>query len=248
MTTYPYDLTGPIGSTAILGLIALSTDETVEQDFWHMFPQRDVAVYISRVAAGAELNPDTIATMAGHITGAASLFPTSLDFDTISYACTSGTTLIGEDRVADLVAEGAKTRNVTNPLTASVAALRALGATRLGVVSPYIATVADAIRDAFVARGIEVPKTLSFGEELEARVARIDPKSIQAAALEIGRDPEVDAVFLSCTNLRTMDIIDALEDELGKPVVSSNQALAWHMAQLAGCKAGPNAPGKLFRL
>ncbi|NCW70090.1 MAG: Asp/Glu racemase, partial [Marivivens sp.] len=155
-----------------------------------MFPQRDVAVYISRVAAGAELNPDTIATMAGHITGAASLFPMSLDFDTISYACTSGTTLIGEDRVADLVREGAKTRNVTNPLTASVAALRALGATRLGVVSPYIATVADAIRDAFVARGFEVPKTLSFGEELEARVARIDPKSIQAAALEIGRDPE----------------------------------------------------------
>jgi maleate isomerase len=89
---------------------------------------------------------------------------------------------------------------------------------------------------------------LSFGEELEARVARIDPKSIQAAALEIGRDPEVDAVFLSCTNLRTMDIIDALEDELGKPVVSSNQALAWHMAQLAGLTAGPNAPGKLFRL
>ncbi len=150
--------------------------------------------------------------------------------------------------MADLVGEGAKTRNVTNPLTASVAALRALGATRLGVVSPYIATVADAIRDAFVARGFEVPKTLSFGEELEARVARIDPKSIQAAALEIGRDPEVDAVFLSCTNLRTMDIINALEDELGKPVVSSNQALAWHMAQLAGCKAGPNAPGKLFRL
>ena len=113
-------------------------------------------------------------------------------------------------------------------------------------MSPYIETVAEPIRQAFAARGFAVPATLSFGEKVEARVARIDPASIHEAALQVGRQGNVDAVFLSCTNLRTLDIIADLEDALGIPVISSNQALAWHMARL--CPASPPiiGPGRLF--
>ena len=60
-------------------------------------------------------------------------------------------------------------------------------------------------------------------------MARIAPASIHSAALAVGQSEEVDAVFLSCTNLRTLDIIDDLEAVLQKPVLSSNQALAWDM-------------------
>ena len=63
--------------------------------------------------------------------------------------------------------------------------------------------------------GLGVPATLSFGEAVEARVARIDPAPIRDAALETGRTPGLDAIFLSCTKLRTPDIIDALERRLG---------------------------------
>jgi maleate isomerase len=80
---------------------------------------------------------------------------------------------------------------------------------------------------------VQVASSASFDEVEEARVARIDPASIRDAALHVGRG-DVDAVFLSCTNLRTLDILDAVEAEIGKPVISSNQALAWHMAHLAG--------------
>jgi maleate isomerase len=114
------------------------------------------------------------------------------------------------------------------------AACKALGARRIGLISPYIADVSAALRQALTNCGLTVQSFASFNEKTEARVARIDPASILSAALRIGADPAVDVVFLSCTNLRTLDIIAQAEAKLGKPVISSNQALAWHMAALSG--------------
>jgi len=133
-------------------------------------------------------------------------------------------------------------------VVSAFAALDALGAGAVAIVSPYVASVAEPIRAAFETRGFAVPAALSFGEQIEARVARIDPTSIRDAALRIGTTAGVDAVFLSCTNLRTLDIIDELEQRLGVPVLSSNQVLAWHMARLAQAPVSPSAPGRLFRL
>ncbi len=108
--------------------------------------------------------------------------------------------------------------------------------------------VAGPIRRAFEAAGFTVPETLSFGEKIEARVARIDPASIRDAALQAGAAAGVEAVFLSSTNLRTLDIIDGLEAELGLPLISSNQVLAWDMASRAAAAALPSAPGRIFDL
>ncbi len=247
MEKHPYTLTGPIGRAATLGLIVLQVDETIEQDFRRLFPDPDVALYVSRIPSGANLTPDTIAQMAVDLPQAASLFPPAAMFDAIGYACTSGTTLIGAEKVTELVADNAQTRCVTNPLTASIAAFSALGVRSVAIVSPYIASVATPIRNAFSASGLTVPATISFGEEVEANVARIDPRSIHEAALKVGHAPGVEAVFLSCTNLRTLDIIDDLEDRLGLPVVSSNQALAWHMARVSSAPLPGVAPGALLR-
>ena len=246
MSHFPYRLTGPIGSKARLGLIALQVDETIEQDFRRLFPSRDVAIYVNRIPSGAELTPDTIAQMARDLPAAAALLPQASTFDAVAYGCTSGTTLIGVDRVRDLVRGAVPTRNVAQPLTATLTAFAALDVTSIGLVSPYIETVSGPMQHTFEAAGYRVPAMVSFGEEVEANVARIDPASIHAAALEVGSQPEVEAVFLSCTNLRTLDIIEDLEQRLGKPVVSSNQALAWHMARMAQAPLATDAPGQLF--
>ena len=244
---FSYDLIGPIGTAATLGLIVLQVDETIEQDFRRLFPARDVALHITRIPSGDELTPDTIAAMALALPAAASLLPPAAAFGAVGYACTSGTTLIGADRVRELVSGAVRTRHVANPLSASIAALQAVGARRVGIVSPYIDSVAVPIRRAFEAAGFDVPATLSFGEEIEARVARIDPVSILKAGQAVAAQAPVDAVFLSCTNLRTLDIIDPLERALGIPVISSNQALAWHMARQTGAPLAADAPGHLMR-
>jgi maleate isomerase len=68
---------------------------------------------------------------------------------------------------------------------------------------------------------------------VDDRVGRISPESIHEVARQLGGSPLVDTVFISCTNLRALSIISELESTLGKPVISSNQALGWHCLRLA---------------
>ncbi|MEI4262168.1 maleate cis-trans isomerase family protein [Roseovarius sp. D0-M9] len=232
MSAFPYVLQQD--ALPRLGLIVLQADETIEQDFRRLFGPDEARLHVSRVPSGAELTPSTIAAMEAALPVAASLLPASQPFDVVGYACTSGTTLIGAERVRDLIAAATQTHATTDPLSAALAHCRALGLRRIGIISPYIASVAGPIRAAFEAGGIEVPDTLSFGEEIEARVARIAPASIASAARDLARRNTLDGIFLSCTNLRTLGILGPLARELGLPVLSSNQCLAWHMAVLAG--------------
>jgi len=241
-----FDLTGPIGSKATLGLVVLQADETLEQDFRYLFPDRDIAIYVSRIPSGDELSTDSIAAMEAELPRGARLLPRAARFDAVAYGCTSGTTLIGAEAVARMLRQGVETPVVTDPLTAALAALKALGVQRLGLVTPYVESIAAPVSDAFVSAGFAVGEVLTFGEEVEARVARIAPESIKAAARAAAKG--ADAVFLSCTNLRTLDSIDALEAELGIPVLSSNQVLAWHMAQATAAPVAKDAPGGLFKI
>ena len=244
MAAFPYCLTS--SDTPTLGLIVLQVDETIEQDFRRVFPPDRVKLHVTRVPSGAELTPETIGTMEATLPAAAALLPPAAQFDAIGYGCTSGTTLIGAARVRNLVQGSARARAVTDPLTAALAAIHALGLQRIGIVSPYVEAVAGPIRRAFEAERLSVPATLSFGEEVEARVARIDPASIREAALALARQTTLDGVFLSCTNLRTLDIIGGLESDLNLPVLSSNQVLAWHMASLSGVSVALPAASRLF--
>jgi maleate isomerase len=231
MTAFPYTLQDD--DFPCLGLIVLQVDETIEQEFCRLFPPQIARLHVTRVPSGAELTPDSIAEMERALPDAARLLPDTQPLDVVGYACTSGTTLIGAGRVRELVTGAVNTRTVTDPLTAALAECQSRGLARVGIVSPYIASVAEPIRVAFEAGGVTVPDTISFGEQVEARVARIAPWSIADAARALARRSKLDAVFLSCTNLRTLDILAPLTQELGLPVLSSNQCLAAHMAALA---------------
>ncbi|HAV07563.1 MAG TPA: Asp/Glu racemase [Rhodobacteraceae bacterium] len=245
MKSMSFDTTGPIGTQGTLGLIVLRADETLEQDFRRLFASGDTALYITRIPSGDELTTDTIAAMEAELPRGAGLLPRAAQFDVVGYGCTSGTTLIGADAVARMVRLGVETPAVTDPLTAAFAALSALHITRIGLVTPYIAAIAAPVAQAFAACGFPVVEAISFGEEREERVARIAPASIKAAARAAAANG-AEAVFLSCTNLRTLDLIAELEAELGIPVLSSNQVLAWHMAQYSHAPLAALAPGRLF--
>jgi maleate isomerase len=245
MKQVDFDLVGPIGSKATLGLIVLQADETLEQDFRRLFPDRDIAIYTSRIPSGEALSTDTIAAMKEELPRSARLFPRASRFDAVGYGCTSGTTLIGADAVAAMIKKGVATPIVTDPLTAAIAAMRALNIRKLGLVTPYVENIATPVREAFITAGFTVGETVTFGEEVEARVARIAPASIKAAARQAAKGAQ--AVFLSCTNLRTLEVIDSLEAELGLPVLSSNQVLAWHMGQLTGAPLAKDAAGVLSK-
>lgn len=240
MVDFPYTLTDPLGLGATLGLVVLQVDETIEHDFRRLLPMGDVALYVTRVPSGLEVTTGSLQEMARTIPAAARLLPPSLDFDVVGYGCTSGTSVIGPERVAELVAGSTRTRAVTDPLTALVAACRTLGVSRLAMLSPYVEEVSETLRSVLQTRGVATPVFGSFNEAEDAKVARLAPQSILEAAANLGRASGAEAIFLSCTNLRTLDVLGSIEKTLGKPVLSSNQVLAWHMAKLAGL---PELPG-----
>lgn len=232
-------------SAARLGLIVLQVDETIESEFRRMLPS-DVDLYVSRVPSGCDVTPDSLAEMENHIGSSTMLLPPAVPFDVIGYGCTSGTSVIGIERVAELVRSGATVKAVSEPVSALIAASRQSGVKRLALLSPYIETVSSAMRAVLAANGIETPVFGSFETSEEALVARISAASIMDAALRLGDSPEVEGLFISCTNLRTLDVISTIEERIGKPVFSSNQVLCWHMCRLAGLKTGTEGLGKLL--
>ncbi|WP_233270458.1 maleate cis-trans isomerase family protein [Chachezhania sediminis] len=242
MTLAPYELVAV--DEARMGLIVLKSDESIERDLRRLLPD-DVNLMVSRIPSGADVTPETLRQMELDLPQAASLFPDGLPLDVVAYGCTSGATVIGPDRVADLVTAHSGARQVTNPLSAALEAFAHLGVRRVGIVSPYAPDVAGALAEAFRAAGLEVPAAVCFGEPSESHVVRIAPASIAAAARSVAAEAPVDAVFMSCTNLRVLDLIDPLEAELGLPVLGSNLVLAWDMGRRAGTGLAATAPGRL---
>ena len=234
------------GTRVQLGMIVLQADETLEGDFRRLLPE-EADLLVSRVPSGDDLTTETLRAMEAHLTTAAGLLPRGATFQAVGYGCTSGAAEIGAARVEELVRAGVETPEVTNPVSALVAACRHLGLDRIGVISPYVASVSDRLRSVLLEAGIETTEFASFEEPVEANVVRISEASIMAAAVEMGQRGSCDAIFLSCTNLRTLGVISRIEDAIGKPVLASNPVLAWHICRLAGVRTAQGAPGALFK-
>lgn len=242
MTALPYQMDPPQRPT--LGLIVLQADETIEHDFRRLLDPA-TQLLVSRVPSGQEVTTETLQKMEGDLAAAARLFPGSVRFDVVGYGCTSGTAQIGAPSVARQVRQGTDALEVTQPLSALIAACTVLKIRRLALLSPYIEEVSDRLRDALRDAAIETPNFATFGEAEESRVTRISAASVSEAAVAVADMGDVDGLFLSCTNLRTLDVIDALEQRLNMPVLSSNQVLAWHMATLAGARPIRSGFGRL---
>ncbi|UAB87566.1 aspartate/glutamate racemase family protein [Ruegeria sp. SCSIO 43209] len=232
MSTLPYTLDPDDPSAVPMGLIVLQTDETIEPEFRSLFIDDKSPLYVSRIPSGAEVNTDTLAQMETDLPAAADLLPKARPYRVVGYGCTSASSVIGSDRVEQMVMQTCNTATVTNPLRAASACARHLGVSKFALLSPYIEEVNTPLRRAFAEQGISMDVFGTFGESEEAKVVRISTDSVVDAAVRLGRDSTVDAVFLSCTNLRTLTAIPRIEAQIGKPVLSSNQSLAWHMKQL----------------
>ena len=242
MSLLPYDIVS-IEPTRI-GIVVLQSDETIERDMMQMRGTADL--FFSRVPSGQEVTAETLQSMAGHIAASAALFPQTLRLNAVGYGCTSGTAQIGVQEIERLVKSGTKTQAVSQPVSALVAACQHLKLKRIAFLSPYLEEVSANLRTVLQQNGVETPVFGTFGEAEETKVVRISGASVQSAARHLLAEGGLDGIFLSCTNLRTMDLIAPMEAELGLPVLSSNLVLAWHLAQLSGDPKALQGPGRLF--
>lgn len=242
----PFDTDAGIGTRANFGVVVLETDETLEQEFAQMMRAPGVALYHSRIPMVPEIRPETLQKMAADLPASARLFPSSLQFDVIGYGCTSASTVIGPDGVRATIQSARPEAQVTDPLTAIIAACRTLDANRLGFITPYLPEVSARMRAKLEEAGHSIASFGSFEESDDRVVARITPDVILQAVETVTRDATCDAVVISCTNLRCLDIIPQAEALTGCPVISSNQALAWHMLRLSRINDPRPEFGRLF--
>lgn len=245
-THLPFKLDQGIAHRARIGLIVLATDNTLEYECRRIFTLDGVALYQSRIPSPIDINPTSLKKMEAEIATATDVILPGLDLNVVAYACTSGAVVIGEENVFARIHEARPGVACTTPITAAIAGLKSLKAKRIALLTPYIDSVNQMLRRHVEDQGLEVPVIGSFNHENDNEVARISLDSLRAAALDLGKHPEVDAVFVSCTSLRLVDIAADLERELGKPVTSSNHALAWHCLRLAGVEDQLSQWGKLF--
>lgn len=236
----------PEGDVKQLGLIVLQSDLTLEDEFRYYFDDQSVSILANRIPFENEVTAQTLRQMESHLGQTMSLFPVHVTFDGVGFACTSGALHIGSDAIATAVRAVRPARQVTDPLRAAVAACHAVGAQTIAYLAPYTESVSQTMVDAFEAAGIHVKHCATFNEVEDRVVGRIHPDSIYRSACSLAELGGVDAVFMACTNLKCAQIIPRIERDTGIFALSSNQVLAWHMAQLAGLDKLSVAKGKLF--
>ncbi len=244
----PFEMDGGIATRAAIGGILLASDHTLEHEFRRLLALPGVAFYTARIANSPRITPETLAAMETQIARTAALILPGARLDVVAFGCTSASMVMGEQAVFKRIREARPEAACTTPVTAALAAFDALGVRRVAVLTPYRNDVNRTVRSYITGRGYEVPVFGSFNEEDDNRVARIDLASVRAAACELGADGGVDAVFVSCTNIRLAEVAHEVERQIGKPVTSSNHALAWHCLRLAGIDDSLPEFGRLFTL
>jgi maleate isomerase len=243
----PFETDEGLAARARLALLVLATDFTIEHE-WRaiMAGLPGVALYQTRILNDAQITPETLRAMEPRIADAASVILPGSKLDVVAYGCTSASMAIGEEKVFARIREARPDVKCTTPITAAFAAFRALGAKRIGVLTPYRADVNLIVADYIRARGFEVPAFGSFSEQDDRVVARIAPQSILDGIRTVVSAAKVDAVFVSCTSLRLAEAARAIEAATGVPVTSSNHAMAWHALRLAGVADSLPQWGRLF--
>ena len=244
----PFETSQIIGSRARIGLVVLATDYTIEHEMRMLVNLPGVDIYHARIANSPNISPDSLRAMEPLITATAELILPGDTLDVLAYACTSASIVLGTSTVAKNLNAAKPEAKTTNPAFAAFEAFAALGAKRIAVLTPYSKNVNAMVQKSLEDVGFDVPVFGSFNEPHDPTVAAIDSQSLKTGIARITEGQDVDAIFISCTSVRIVADVAAIETELDIPVTSSNHALAWHCLRLAGIDDKQPELGRLFSL
>ena len=166
--------------------------------------------------------------------------------DCIAYGCTSGTIVAGFKSIKNKINKAKPLSKVTTPSTSSIIALKKMRIKKIAIFTPYIKKLNDDIVKYFKKHNFIVTSNSYFGIKSDINIGKVSSKYLFSVLSKMEWHG-ADALFISCTALPALNIIDKLEKKLGKIVLSSNQTLIWDTLVRLGIKKKINRFGRLFK-
>jgi len=230
---------------ARLGLLVPSGNTVAEPELHAMLPA-GVGLFVTRLPLTGSSETELLAMLETLEAGTKLL--ADAQPDAIAFHCTAVSTfaphMAGEIRAR---MNRASPTPALATADAILAALEALHAGRILLVTPYIEPVHQREIDWLTANGFEVTGGGCMGVATNAEMARIAPDTIATRVITEAKDAAADVCFISCTAIRSAGLIAPLEAALGMPVITSNQVLAWHALRRLGIADNPPGFGALFQ-
>jgi|TARA_B100000315_G_C14454347_1_gene530674 maleate isomerase len=233
------------GINSKVGLIALSTDFMIEKDFKKIIENMNIDLFVNRIRSYYPLTKENLIKMAENITEVSKDILPDEKLDCVVYGCTSGTIASGYDSIKNKINLAKPEAKVVTPSSAAVNALRKMNVKKVSIFTPYSEKLNNDVVDYFKKENFTVTSNSYFDILYDNDIAKVDPEYLfeVITKMDLG---EAEAVFLSCTNLPALNIVDKLEKKLNKIVLSSNQVLIWDTLQNIKKTEPVNGFGKLF--
>ena len=228
-----------------VGLIVLATDFMIEKDFIDVTKGMGIDLFVNRIHTYFPLTSENLIKMSNTLTEVSKDILPDEKLDCVVYGCTSGTIAAGYDSIKKKIELAKPEAKVTTPSTAATNALKKMNVSKVSIFTPYSKKLNDEVVNYFKKENFIVTSNSYFDILNDADIAKIDPDYLYDVISKMNLG-DAEAVFLSCTNLPALSILDKLEKKLNKIVLSSNQVLIWDTLQSVGKNNSIKGFGKLF--
>ena len=229
-----------------VGLIALASDFMIEKDFINVIKDKDIDFFVNRIECYNPLTAENLIKMSEKVTEVTNDILPDQEIDCVVYGCTSGTIAAGHDSIEKKVKLAKPKAKVTTPSTAAIKALKKHNIKNLSIFTPYIKKLNYVVFEYFRNEGFNIVSNSYFAIESDSDIGKVDQNYLYDVLSKIDLK-DADALFVSCTALPVLPIIEKLEKKLDKIVLSSNQALIWDTLEHIGKNKSIEGFGKLFK-
>ena len=228
-----------------IGLIALASDYMIEKDFIKIIKDKEIDFFVNRIECFNPLTKENLIKMSEKVTEVTKDILPDEKIDCVAYGCTSGTIAAGFDAIQKKIKDAKPEAIVTTPSTASIKALKKLNINKVAIFTPYSKKLNDEVLDFFKKENFEIKANSYFNIESDIDIGKVDPNYLYEVLSNMNLNG-AEALFVSCTALPALSIINKLEEKLNKFVLSSNQTLIWDSLNAIGYKNNVEGFGKLF--
>ena len=229
-----------------VGLITLATDFRIEKDFNDVIKNMDIDLFVNRIHCYFPLTSENLIKMSNTVTEVSKDILPNEKLDCVVYGCTSETIAAGYNSIEQKVKAAKPMAEVTTPSTAAIKALKKLNIRKLCLFTPYSKKLNDDVVEYFKSEGFEITSNSYFDIEADYDIGKVDQNYLYDVLSKIDLNG-AEALFVSCTALPVLPIIDKLEKKLNTIVLSSNQALIWDTLVQINKNNLVEGFGKLFK-